>query len=313
MVILYCLLVINAFGFSTSQSSSIWPSKSSITIQPTVAIAGTMAPLETPTPVIVTFPPTEKLACDSNPCFNGATCTNLFPRNTNYKCDCANGWTGVNCDFSTSGFKAKTGVQYFKVENFTISSTSSVNIVYLLFDNSTDLFKETCDVFKTNLNNTISASDPSILLLNLRCLSFTFSSYYYVTYIMDFPTSNKISTQRLLKAIDSGIQLHQNKNLTAGLVYNSTLIEDLDECQNSPGYCHPSAICSNNIGGYTCHCPIRYIMQFNGQCQETTTNSNNMLAILLPTVCGTFLLFVVALCLFIAVRRKRACDGLTKV
>nr|XP_047132413.1 protein crumbs-like [Hydra vulgaris] len=303
MFILYCLLVINVIGLSISQSSSIWPSKS-LTMQPSVAIAGTMLPLVSPARLVATIPPTEKLACDLNPCFNGATCTNLIPRDKNYKCNCANGWTGVNCELTTSGFKAKTGFQYIEVKKLTISSTSSVNIIYLLLDNSTDLFKETCDVFKTNLNNTISASDPSILLLNLRCLSFTFSSYYYVNYIIDFPNNNNISTQRLSKAIDSGIQLHQNKNLSAGLVYNSTIIEDLDECQNSPGYCHPSAICSNNIGGYTCLCPSGFEMQFNKQCQIRNKNLKNNLTIFLPTILGASLLITVLCCVFRAVRQK---------
>ena len=37
------------------------------------------------------------LPCDSSPCKNGATCTNIND-NLNYECKCADGWTGLTCE-----------------------------------------------------------------------------------------------------------------------------------------------------------------------------------------------------------------------
>lgn len=123
---------------------------------------------------------------------------------------------------------------------------------------------------------------------------------------MDFPASNNVTIQRLSKAIENGIQLlNNNSNQTSRLVFNSSLLTDFNECNASPGYCKPSAICTNFIGGYTCQCPSGYQMLYNGECQETGTNASNILVIVLPTVFGALLLFIVLICVFIAVRRQR--------
>ena len=33
--------------------------------------------------------------CESDPCLNGGTCTDVI---NEYTCDCADGWEGVNCE-----------------------------------------------------------------------------------------------------------------------------------------------------------------------------------------------------------------------
>ena len=304
----YRLLVLTSFRVLLAEQISIEFSKSSITVQQTIIVTGTPSPIVTPSPVVRTLPPTDKLACDLNPCFNGATCTNLVPRDTNYKCDCTYGWTGVNCATATSGFTASTEIQYIKVGNLTISSQSSINIKTLLQDNSTDLFKESCEVFKENLNKTMAASDRSISLLNLRCLAFSFSSFYYVSYVMEFPADNNVTINRITEAIENGIIALNNSDKSissAEIVFNSSKITDLDECKESLGYCQSSASCINLPGGYTCQCPSGYEMLYNGECNETKGDSSNVLVIVLPTIFGGLLLFLVLMCVFIAVRRQK--------
>lgn len=44
---------------------------------------------------LIPFSLLDARSCDSNPCLNGATCTN---RLGDYACACLKGWTGKNCE-----------------------------------------------------------------------------------------------------------------------------------------------------------------------------------------------------------------------
>lgn len=45
-----------------------------------------------------TFIPIDNNRCRLEPCHNGATCTNVYP--DGYSCDCALGFTGIQCQTS---------------------------------------------------------------------------------------------------------------------------------------------------------------------------------------------------------------------
>ena len=38
------------------------------------------------------------LPCESSPCRNGATCTNIILDDLVYECKCADEWTGLTCE-----------------------------------------------------------------------------------------------------------------------------------------------------------------------------------------------------------------------
>lgn len=41
---------------------------------------------------------------------------------------------------------------------------------------------------------------------------------------------------------------------------------DIDECKTRTDRCHPSSLCQNHVGGFSCQCPIGYRMTNNGVC-----------------------------------------------
>jgi len=50
--------------------------------------------------ILIISPVADIDECDSNPCQNGATCNDLVGE---YRCDCVNGTTGVQCETGRSG------------------------------------------------------------------------------------------------------------------------------------------------------------------------------------------------------------------
>lgn len=312
LILLFTILS-NHYKFAVTQISPIFSSSSTTLVDSTSVTpsTSTATPIVTPTAITTTAQPTTR-ACDSNPCKNNATCTNLEPVETNYICTCQNGWTNANCTEMTGSISTIFEFHSVTARNITITSASSDVIKALLLETSTEIFTVACLFVQSFVRAFLELPSNS----TIRCERFFYGSVL-VEVVLEFASSTPLNiteVRRSLTDVLKNYSTYLGLNFTATPVLN---VGDFNECSQSSGYCVGVAICTNLIGGYLCSCPENYVLInqgtcicpdgseiVDGRCRKSNSDSY-LLKIIIPIVLVCLFLLILLLALRIYLTQKR--------
>ena len=313
-IILLFTILSNHYKFAVTQISPTFSSSSTTLIDSTSVTpsSSTATPIVTPTAITTTAQPTTR-ACDSNPCKNNATCTNLEPVQTSYVCNCQNGWTNTNCTEMTGSISIIFEFYSVTARNITITSASSDVIKALLLETSSEIFIIACSFVQSFVRVILEL--PSNTLI--RCERFFYGSVF-VEVVLEFASPTPLNITEVRRNLT-----HELKNYSTYLGLNFTAtpvlnVGDFNECSQSVGYCVGVTICTNLVGGYVCSCPENYVLINQGTCIcpdefeivdkrcRRRVSDSYLLKIIIPIVLVCLFLLILLLALRIYLTQKRS-------
>ena len=282
-------------------------SSSSIVVTTTITTGGTVTPVPTPTPTpVTTSQPTTTTACDANPCKNGATCVNLTPTNSNFRCECTGGWKGRTCINQAKGYAISNQLIEVESGSTLVTPNSPLSIRNLITDTTTQFFADACTTMKKFILDALKA-DGTITLDRIICIKFFFASLHF-DYIIEIPDNETATAVKIQEAVEHGYRLTENDTTAHAKVFpDSVSLTDINECANtSSGYCKSTAICTNLIGGYECSCAPTFTLVDGSSCVSTVTGGeDNYLEIILPSVIVGLLLLLLLIFFLLILRKRR--------
>ena len=192
--------------------------------------------------------------CESNPCENGASCTELH---LNYSCSCVKGFTGRNCEFNidecTNNNCTNNSTCVDGIDSYNCSCQNGFHGRFCELDinecASAPLFGPCNSTGTVSCNNTIG---------DFQCVC-------KQGYFGDFCENDPSLSCEILKPCRNGNCSDNATGFTCSCFegYNGTLCNnDIHECQDYPcmnnASCHDSHSASSFFPGYECACSVDY-------------------------------------------------------
>ncbi|XP_030853296.1 uncharacterized protein LOC755833 isoform X2 [Strongylocentrotus purpuratus] len=222
--------------------------------------------------------------CDSDPCNNGATCSDII---TGYFCTCTAEYAGRHCDYgktvcSTSNQCAKNevckdglcscGHGRIRTEEgcqiprrfdmwFQITEVNGSLAIY------PDTFKSSDEIIRGELEYAIfhRLSRWEIFVdsvFSVEIKSFNGSLGVEIDIVLD---AGSTPDDVMIYDLMTDSYLFAAEDLSSGYTsytvnVSSIVVQDIDECSNSSlNECSPFARCTNTVGGYNCVCLSGYV------------------------------------------------------
>jgi len=283
------------------------PSSSTLSISITPSLS--ITPIITPTFAVTTVTPatnTPIKACDSNPCQNSATCTNLTPSTTNYTCECTEGFEGDNCEDPLSSSQVDFTMVSIDVGSLKINAESPQVIKDLLIDPNNNVFKTACEHLKKLFMKSFRF-ERTFNVRKIICLSFFFASVHS-NLIIKTPITETPTPIELKEAIMTGLTFVKSEVPEVIFSDDPLTVTDYDECNTTEGYCDDSAICTNLPGTFLCTCTDGFELIDKSICKKidiTDDRTGTLLAIIIPIVTAGLLLLALVILVYFKKRQRK--------
>ncbi|XP_063960551.1 uncharacterized protein LOC129267997 isoform X2 [Lytechinus pictus] len=257
--------------------------------------------------------------CASDPCQNGATCTDEI---NSYNCICAPGYNGTNCDTEdgsttteslvnllTTTMGAETTTRVIPGEIFrsivrmelTVSSVNDVAIEFTaeLEDNTSPAFSDMEGVFCGETTNFLTSNLSSAE--NVTCVAVSFRSG---SVIGDLEITLLATSQALADSLSDSVARLDLENANLGSLFVVSIsVDNIDNCQSDT--CRNGGTCTDGFNSFSCACATDY----SGNDCSTYTGSGGLstgaiVGIALGSVAGVLLIVVLIVCVVMAKKKK---------